>query len=112
MAELKVGDSVAVYGICLVPSAGRSSGTVMDRWVGTVHRIHQGIGIEVRSHEDECVYSVHPKQCRRLVKRQKRRIWIHPDIMIRSGNEMYGRPISDEPTKGFVEFVETREKTL
>jgi hypothetical protein len=76
----ETGDRVNVYG---GPNPGWGVG---GAWLGTVYdlavKTNWGNGISVKSDYDGCGYVVHPKQCYRLVKKPKRRVWVNPKVFI------------------------------
>lgn len=101
---LQVGDRVRVYGVVdhavLNGSTGRISEVCLSGWV--------------RVNLAECKRSVlaHPKQVRRLKKRERRKVWVWGQTL----NDPVGfRLITDIsktlPTElaGWVEFVEARK---
>lgn len=92
----KVGDRVAVY-------SGRG------RFVGTVETVMNTI-LEVRL--DGRVGQFHSHQCRRLVKKPRRRVWIAESNLVDSINSGLGVP-AYRTRPGFsdqIEFVEVRRK--
>lgn len=102
----KIGDRVAAYnngqrvvGTVTSIEAGlkQNSGPVVVSW-----DVPTGIGW----------ISVHPKQCRKLVKRTRRRIWVRPDTLtnnyIINGSNLFA--VSSQPQANWVEFVEVRPK--
>lgn len=55
----------------------------------------------------------HPKQCRKLIKKERRRVWIrNPEFLyyIRHSFQIPTELFSNVPADGFVEFVEVRNK--
>lgn len=87
---LQVGDRVAFY-------------TQHGRTVGTVERV--GVfKLKVSGDNGGTLFDVHPKQCRRLVKRERHRLWINPSVAL---NRDW---IAPEPVEGWVEYVEVRRK--
>lgn len=75
---LAVGDRVRVYGWVQMhhtPYQPRAGGDATVKWVSNGHthvifdRMPNGAG------GDGTCYSVHPKQCRRLVRKPKERVW-------------------------------------
>lgn len=68
---LKVGDRVRVYG-----KPGPDGGC----WEAVIAACRVvapwGVGMDVRSTYDNELYTVHPKQCRRLIKKPRRRMRI------------------------------------
>lgn len=95
--EFKVGDRVRVYG-------ARYNGTV-EPFVATIEHIYQNGSIKVSS--DNIMYcEIHPKQCRHLVKKERRRIWVkfHPQ------GQIYTVECSEPQEEGWIEFVEVRRK--
>ena len=61
--------------------------------------------MDVRSTYDDETYTVHPKQCRRLIKKPRRRVWVNVDC-----HELF---ISDKAVpplnRGWKEFIEARK---
>lgn len=73
MKELKVGDRVVAY-------CGK------DRFIGKIDKVYPDDLLCVWARSDSGMYVhrsiyVHPKQCRRLVKKERRKIFVLPDIV-------------------------------
>jgi hypothetical protein len=108
----QVGDRVAVYG---------HGGIGWKRWTGRVLDPTKGaeilgpdfIRVEIEKLNE--VVHAHEKQCRRLVKKPRRRVWLGEDDMKEKGLVTGWGGIVDisatgKPEKGFVEFIEVRRK--
>ena len=70
MSKFKVGDRVAVYGTIPNHYLSGHKGTVFDPR-------ENGPGIQVKLDGGDVVYYVHPKQCRKLRKKERRKVFIH-----------------------------------
>lgn len=86
--KFQVGDKVAAY-------------LGSKKYVGMVNHIddrREPHMVVVETETD--TLSFHPKQCRRLVKKKRREIWVDPDFncFLESENE------------GWIRFVEAKEK--
>lgn len=101
--KFKIGDSVAVYSHEL----GRAVGRVVNiqplkpPWVSVCFDTHTSV--------------VHPKQCRKLVKKERKRIWIN----LNGCEKQIGFPdatfaptatFQDYSCNGWIEFVEVKKK--
>lgn len=95
--KLKVGDRVALY------CGGRvvTNITAVFSSDGTVRTDHSGASV------------VHPKQCRRLVKKPRRRVW----VSVKSAPGIWPEVIFEDPTKSdhydaieWTEFAEVKGK--
>lgn len=118
--KFKVGDRVAVYG-SVSPSAGGSVAFVGGAR-GTVYTVQSNGALEIElderpenfaKNEDLIVDGIHPKQCRRLVKKERKRVWVAADRydMIRASSaQVHIGDIYTKPQQGFIEFVEVRRK--
>lgn len=94
--KFKAGDRVRVYGV-----NGVHTGEVS--FVADNNQ-----SLTVLSDGVHCSNDYHPKQCRRLIKRPIRRVWVHPRILIYPSRALVGCPLSDDPVDGFIEFREVR----
>lgn len=104
MSKFKVGDHVAFY-----TSLGRTIGTVTQALNEELH-----IRLDVNP-SDRCLVKAHPKQCRRLVKKERRRVYI-PDVYLKKlledsvdaqcQHQISTHPVLDDD----VEFIEVRKK--
>ncbi len=97
---LKAGDRVAVYGCFGGMAPKRKTGTVL-------YVSDRGDYLEVDTHDDVKKRGVHPKQVRRLKKRERRRVWIaacplDPVLTFIS--------ISTCAVPGYLEFIEVKKK--
>jgi hypothetical protein len=94
MSEFKVGDRVVCYNCTL-----RRKGNIID-----IDTRYTPNTLVIQTDDD--TISMHPKQCRRLVKKKRREVWVHPqgighcDYVKASGN----------PAPGWVRFVEAKQK--
>lgn len=105
MSKFKVGDRVAVYG-----NIRNSSGYYVRGAYASVHAITAADEIEIIPDDNsypERRFTVHPKQCRRLVKKERRRVWVSLGSLYRSGDSM---PVFFEQQAGCREFIEVRKK--
>jgi hypothetical protein len=71
-----VGERVRVYGLVTRPD-GNPMGCITDCGVF----VFAGVDLpgelwKIKSPEDGCIYAAHPKQCRRLVRRERRRVYV------------------------------------
>lgn len=80
--EFKVGDRVAVYS-----SKKRFKGTVTSDVITSA-------GLIQIKFDDGYLWDFFPQQCRRLIKKQRRRVWVHKEVI---DNE----DISDDVTFDF-----------
>ena len=108
--KFKVGDRVAVYGHrCL--EWMRTAGTVLQ--VATDK--HEGCTMLIKVPQRGDVYA-HPKQCRRLVKKERRRVYIplndlHARLNFKSAAELLSYlEIETDGSPNYMEFVEVRRK--
>lgn len=104
--NFKVGDRVVVYGG--IPGTGHCA----SRSKGTVIAI-TGIDIDIRFDDkigNSSSWIVYPQQCRKLVKKHKRRIWIEPFYVPISGQASLAGRVMGDSKEGFIEFVEVRRK--
>lgn len=115
--EFKVGDRVRVYG--LVTEINATGGAPVYMGVsGKINLIKQHTGKLVVDVEGLGTYLAHPKQCRRLIKKQKRRVWINEKWLqvsltktwsdVGSGAAIQAPLIicSKDKREGFIEFIE------
>lgn len=89
----KIGDRVAVYQSFFGRSE-RNIGLVIDTG-------NQAIKVQ---HDSGLMWILHPKQCRRLVKKERRRIWVLREPGFALGD------IRDYEVGGYTEFVEVKKK--
>lgn len=82
------------------------------RCTGEVISVLPNGSLEVKLDSYSSGTSVHPKQCRRLVKKPRRRVWIKWQTMPKTleplGNVFVSR--LDRSENGWVEFAEVRKK--
>lgn len=109
--SFKVGDRVAVYGVLYDCYAG-PVGVAVNRKVAEVVGIpfENQLKIEIISDRSSW-YFVNPKQCRKLVKKKRRRIWVRDDEMSKfiQGRMCAVDAMSFKPDAPCVEFVEVRK---
>lgn len=101
--KFKVGDRVRVYGGAFVE-------------VAVIRSIDADTGIlscGQRKGTNEWLMA-HPKQCRRLVKKPRRRVWINPWAITQMNTETFGkdiaRALTDKANTEWIEFREVRRK--
>lgn len=126
-SKFKVGDRVRVYG-WFSPEVG-GGGDYLDGAKGEIieysevnmwlrifldEPISEHVGLTLN--ERRTIADVHPKQCRRLVKKERRRIWVSEFSLTQVSSVgpyscfVYpSRPESDASNPG-VEFVEVRKR--
>lgn len=98
MKKFSVGDRVAVY-------------NHRGRILGRIDSITNGF-LDVSAGSGHA-FSPHPKQCRLLKKKERRRIWVSPEYFgsgpyfHRSGD---GLPVRTSEDKAWIEFVEVKKK--
>lgn len=110
-SKFKVGDRVAVYGIAF-------DGMRCKSFYGTVTEVLDDGWLVVNPDCPETnANDVHEKQCRRLVKRERRRVWIkcgrHGGLSS-LGGQLKNPVVFGSSTKShdpeYVEFVEVRKR--
>lgn len=91
MTQFKVGDRVAVY-------------ECFARHVGIITGMTKKTSFYVRldGFDDGCAY--HPKQCRRLVKKKRRSVWVKPESY--DGTGLHCVPWECD---GWIEFSEVKK---
>lgn len=95
-----VGDRVKVYG-------HYEYGVMHSDVTGTVETgTYEGRAFMYVRLKDDTIIHPHPNQCRRLKKRERRKVWISIGSLYRGGESM---PVFFEPTPGCREFVEVRD---
>jgi hypothetical protein len=101
MSKFKVGDRVRVYG-----GTNPDEGEFFD---GTVRQI-EGRWLVVKDDRNgEVVSSFHVKQCRKLVRKERRRVWIRESIIPIRG-DLLDNPPAEHSEQFFIEFVEVRKR--
>lgn len=116
MGEFKKGDRVRVIG----PLHGNSRFSDRlyghSREVGTILEIMVP-NLRVKMERDGNTGWVHPKQCRRLVKRERRRVWLpktwssaHREDLKREGWAFLEQKPADALLDLFIEFIEVSRK--
>lgn len=112
MTNLKVGDRVMVYGWVQMhhtPYQPRGGGKATVVWVSGTH-VHVKFDAHANGEVggDQTHYSIHPKQCRRLIMKQRRRWAVKFD---RDGAvESYTYELRAFQPGEAVEFIEVRQK--
>lgn len=102
MSKFKVGDRVVVY-----HNASRIVG-----WLTEI----TGADSAVFQSDEMSRILVHPKQCRRLIKKKKKEIWVSPDLIKFWGSDfrsqLSGNPVCWTETErpGWIRFIEAKEK--
>lgn len=105
--KFNVGDRVNVYG--RVEVSGGLYFHNPER--GTVVHVVSGTELDVALDATGAQHAAHPKQCRKLKKKEKRRIWLSPEAFYSCSSVMdVFCNISRVPNKTFVEFVEVKKK--
>lgn len=96
----EVGDRVAAYN-CTKRYEGVVWSIDNRRWPTT-------LVIETR----DDVLSFHPKQCRRLVRKERRRVWVNMDHWdyYKADNPAHAYLEEPQDTPGWVEFIEVKKK--
>lgn len=108
----QVGDRVAVYGPGMLGGVASGDGKSQRRGavIQVPNELNLYVHIVVRLDGGGDV-AVHPKQCRRLVKRERRRITLYADS---DGSAVWGKVVTAvgefKPAER-VEFVEVRRKS-
>jgi hypothetical protein len=118
MSQFKVGDRVRLKGFANL----QGESTVVEGIKGYVTRLY-GERFVVHIHRADILggnYEVHvyPSQCRRLVKKPRRRMWINIELTRERGMESFDMGTTYSPwvsfkevnLPGWVEFVEVRKK--
>ena len=103
--EPKVGDVVRLVGF----GEGSDGSTVItEAMKGTVEHIGLAANrVAVRFFCESKIAYVYPSQCRKIVVKKRRRVWIKT-LPFRSGNMF---TVSDHPVNAdYVEFVEARKR--
>lgn len=104
--KFQVGDRIAIYGPQARGGDGKVVGSVMDRVTGVVTSYQDYLLQFIDDSGGGCEYEVHPRQCRRLIKKKRRRVWIPPWVL--KNNSGAGEFIQTIPPLdlSFVEFIE------
>lgn len=97
MSKFKEGDRVAFYG-----GFGRLTGTVSNAELDCV-------GMFTVIGEGGTKFNVHPKQCRKLKKKERRRVWIWRGVERSNTYEFRINPPTERSDE-WSEFVEVRRK--
>lgn len=107
MTKLKPGDRVRVYGTGF--RNGEAFGTSASVHNGIVRNIH-GVFISVTLSSRDWI-CVHPKQCRKLVRKERRRIFVYPSEFSKpEAYRVYAYTKESNRNTGAIEFVEVRKK--
>ncbi len=109
---LKVGDRVRVYGH--VARNGKPLvGHIHEKPVDVSEKFRGDNYVLIYDEEyPDSGYYAHPKQCRRLVKKERRRVWVERGSFrgdtYEIGNGRYQPVVSLKPVPEWVEFIEVR----
>lgn len=121
MSKLEVGQRVVVYGWVQMhhqPYRPRCGGAATVVWVsastGDIH-VKFDAGPSGQVGDDDTHYQVHPKQCRRLKKKERRRVWVDPEFLAigcaqRARDESKTLVMTKSPTIGWVEMIEAKRR--
>lgn len=109
MSKFKVGDKVSVQVLDYTYKTQWKMRTIK----GTVLTIESNVLLVQEKSKNAFNYAVTPRQCRRLVKKETKKIYIHPDrftgsqeLHIRIGSNDF----SYKPFPEAIEFVEVKKK--
>ena len=111
MSKFKVGDRVRVFDIDPTSHCPRKTdGTVARVMIGT-HYFEEVVEVQ----EDQGVMArilAHPKSCRRLIKKPRRRFWIQESWLENGGLTSYEDSacvVNRNERPGFIECIEVRK---
>jgi hypothetical protein len=116
--KFKVGDRVAAYGYARIAGALSMSCPYLHGKRGVVKAVVSQDEILV-SLADGTIFNIHPKQCRRLKKRERRRVWIRSDeferVLSNLGFATAAHVWRADPDQGdagseYVQLIEVRRK--
>lgn len=101
---LAIGDRVRVYALAVLDAGDGTGVATHGPFVGKVIRVKDSGHVYVKDEDGEWI--AHVKQCRRLKKKERRRVWVgEDDINARKGIV----PIFYHwPGTGRLEFIEVR----
>lgn len=109
----KVGDRVRVHGNS---QTGAIEEVPYDGWKARVVRVFNQFAIQVEPlnlKTDETSFTVFIKQCRRLIKKPRRRVWLNENALRPDRNNEGGWSVCFEKPKVYlsdwVEFIEARK---
>lgn len=104
----KVGDRVRVYGSVVVQTYSGDSQEIKPL-VCNLATVQEVWSRELMLHQENSAFRIfaHPKQCRRLVKKKRRRLWLGGTGAEDSVPRLVA--CSLVPRDGFVEFVEVKK---
>lgn len=105
--KFEVGNRVKVYGH--IPTIGGFSYGA----VGTVTKVGPcATKVTVDCGFAQGHIEVHVKQCRKLVKKERRRVWVHERALNHDqpSNYVIANPNSDLLGGGYIEFIEVKKK--
>lgn len=111
MNKFKVGDRVRIYG----PGWNHPSYKIprLDNleksWVGIVTEIRSDL-VEVKSIYDGFCYAIHYKQCRRLIPKKRRSVWVDFNHRFPYHSGSFKYDCCDYPIEGWTEFREVVKK--
>lgn len=111
--KFKVGDRVAVYGPRITMNA-TAFGSCQDVVYGAITA--DGKFPTIKSDLDDCEYYFHPKQCRLLKRKERKRVWVDPDYLIPNQPYFYkpekGMPVRTTKGNSWIEFIEVKRKSI
>lgn len=116
MSKFQVGDRVKVYGHWGAQYLIGSKGTIKKIELNNPFKaphVAVKLDIEIDCLRDDGTIWVHPKQCRKLVKKERRRVWINMYGHSAIAHLSEARAIVDAAPyvqERAVEFVEVRKK--
>lgn len=108
MSKFKVGDRVAIYGTVATYSEKNKSTEYLRGDKGTVQIVYSNPEDELTVKMESREISAHPKQCRKLMKKERKRLWIkYPSLP--TGFHSCMREISNKYETDWFEFIEVKK---
>lgn len=106
--QFNVGDRISVSGVVISFRDGMSF-LECDGAYFLVDRVFDKNHLIVKNKHTSELFRAHYKQCRRIKKKERRRIWVKYDFpLIRNGSCIIA--YHSEPPDGYIEFIEVRKK--
>lgn len=106
MSKFKVGDRVVAYGVVWCKGFAVGNGTSFKIKGRISHLVYSSICLVG---DDELVYSANPKQCRKLIKKPRKRVWvINAELNDQTIN--YSQAWNFPPGVLATEFIEVKKK--